>query len=110
MKPGIEREARKLIDEFGAAQPRTMAAFGALAQATFQDGALDVRTKELIALGIAIAQGCDGCIAWHNAALHRLGVTDDQIAEVGAVAVEMGAGIALYRSARALEGYREFGV
>jgi AhpD family alkylhydroperoxidase len=109
MKPDVEQEARQLIDDFGAAQPQAMAAFGALAQATFQDGALDVRTKELIALGIAIAHGCDGCIAWHNAALRRLGATPDQIAEVGVVAVEMGAGMALYRSARALAGFREFG-
>ncbi|MCB1745819.1 MAG: carboxymuconolactone decarboxylase family protein [Gammaproteobacteria bacterium] len=108
MNPDIEQAARQLIESFAKAQPAAIAAFSALAQATFADGALDVKTKELIALGIAIAQGCDGCIAWHNAALQRLGASPEEIAEVGTVAVEMGAGIALYRSAKALEGYREF--
>ncbi|MEQ8660589.1 MAG: carboxymuconolactone decarboxylase family protein [Gammaproteobacteria bacterium] len=106
--PAIEADARQLIATLGAALPETLNAFGALAQATFTDGALDVRTKELIALGIAIATGCDGCMAWHNAALHRLGVAREEIAEVGGVAVEMGGGVALYRAAKALAGYDAF--
>jgi len=106
--PAIEADAKRLIGALGEALPETVDAFGALARATFTDGALDVRTKELIALGIAIAAGCDGCMAWHNAALHRLGVTREEVAETAGVAVEMGGGIALYRAAKALEGYDQF--
>ena len=46
--------------------PDTMKAFSALAQAAGRDGALDRKTKELIALAIAIATRCDGCIGFHN--------------------------------------------
>ncbi len=106
--PAIEAEARRLIGVLGAQLPDTLAAFGQLANATFKEGALDPRTKELIALGIAIAAGCDGCMAWHNAALARLGVSLDEVAEAAGVAVEMGGGIALYRAAKAVEGYGQF--
>jgi AhpD family alkylhydroperoxidase len=106
--PAIEAKARKMFGKLGEALPSTMSAFGALAEATFTDGALDARTKELIALGIAIAGGCDGCMAWHNGALHRLGVSRAEVAEAAGVAIEMGGGIALYSAAKALEGYDAF--
>lgn len=106
--PEIENHAKRIIGNFAGALPETTAAFIKLQQVTFADGALNARTKELIALGIAIAQGCDGCMAWHNAALHRLGVTRSEVAEAAGVAVEMGGGIALYSAAKALEGYDAF--
>ena len=106
--PEIEQYAQRAIGSLAGALPETLQAFGALARATFQDGALDVKTKELIALGIAIAQGCDGCMAWHNAALQRLGATPEEVAEAVGVAVEMGAGVALYSAAKAVEGFAQF--
>lgn len=106
--PEIERDAKRLIATFAEALPDTASAFVQLQKATFNDGALDTKTKELIALGIAIAQGCDGCMAWHNSALRRLGVSRDEVAETLGVAVEMGGGVALYSAAKALEGYDQF--
>ena len=50
-----------------------MQAFSALAQAATRDGALDKKTKELIALAIGVATRCDGCIGFHTEALVRLG-------------------------------------
>ena len=55
--------------------PDTMKAFSALAQAATRDGALDKKTKELIALAIGIATRCDGCIGFHAEALVRLGAS-----------------------------------
>ena len=104
----IEAYAKSTIGELFDALPETAAAFAKLQQATFSDGALDIKTKELIALGIAIAQGCDGCMAWHNAALHKMGATPAEIAETAGVAVEMGGGVALYSAGKALAGYKEF--
>ena len=106
--PEIEGYAKRIIGNLADALPDTAAAFTKLQQATFQNGALDIRTKELIALGIAVAQGCDGCMAWHNAALHRLGATRAEVAEAVGVAVEMGGGIALYSAGKALEGYDQY--
>ncbi len=106
--PGIIDYAKKAFGKLGGTLPATMAAFGKLQQATFQDGALDIKTKELIALGISVAQGCDGCMAWHNAALHELGVPREEVAEALGVAIEMGGGVALYSAAKAMDGYDQF--
>ena len=106
--PEIESELKSLLGEMAEAVPGVLDAFGQLQQATFKPGALDVKTKELIALGIAISQSCDGCIAWHNAALKRLSTSNEEIAEVAAVAVEMGGGLALHPAAKAIAGYKQF--
>ncbi|MFT4582880.1 MAG: AhpD family alkylhydroperoxidase [Gammaproteobacteria bacterium] len=106
--PEIEDHAKEIIGELFEALPATGAAFSQLQQATFANGALDIKTKEYIALGIAIAQGCDGCMAWHNAALRRMGVSREEIAEVAGVAVEMGGGVALYSAGKALAGFDQF--
>src|SRR3974377_1067275 len=45
--------------------PEAMKAFTGLAQAALTPKALDVKTKELIALGIAVAIRCDDCIGFH---------------------------------------------
>ena len=106
--PELEDELKRLLGPLADALPESFAGFGKLQQATFTDGALDERTKELIALGIAIAGACDGCMAWHNAALHRLGCSREEIAEVAGVAVEMGGGMTLYAAAKALAGFDQF--
>ena len=55
--------------------PDTMAGFSAMAQAASRDGALDKKTKELIALALGVAAHCDGCIGFHTEALIRLGAS-----------------------------------
>ena len=62
--------------------PETMQAFSALAQAATRDGALDKKTKELIALALGVAARCDGCIGFHTEALVRLGATRQEEEEV----------------------------
>ena len=57
------------------AVPAVYQGFGDLHQAAFAAGALDTRTKELIALAIGVVEGCDGCIASHAQAAARAGAT-----------------------------------
>ena len=106
--PEIESELKSLLGDMADSVPEVLDALGRLQQATFKEGALDIKTKELIALGIAISQSCDGCIAWHNAALKRLDTPLEEIAEVAAVAVEMGGGLALHPASKAIAGYKQF--
>ena len=61
----VLRELSPLHRELRRAIPDVYAGFGELHQAAFAAGALDVRTKELIALAIGVVEGCDGCIASH---------------------------------------------
>ena len=100
----ISRDLRKLRQDI----PDTMKAFSALAQAAGRDGAIDKKTKELIALAIGIATRCDGCIGFHVEALVRLGATRQEVEETLGMTVYMGGGPSLMYAADAIAAYEEF--
>jgi len=87
--------------------PDTMKAFSALAQAATRDGALDRKTKELIALALGVAAHCDGCIGFHIQALHRLHATRAEVEEALGMAVYMGGGPSLMYAADTLRAFDE---
>ncbi|MGD8780483.1 MAG: carboxymuconolactone decarboxylase family protein [Ignavibacteria bacterium] len=66
--------------------------FATMHKATGDDGALTVKQKELIALGIGIAVRCEGCIACHVQDSLKAGATHEEIVETIGVAVLMGGG------------------
>ena len=88
--------------------PDVMQGFSAMARAAMAPGALDEKTKELIAMAIGVATRCDGCLGFHGKALVRLGATDEEVREMLGVAVYMGGGPSLMHAAHAWESYREF--
>ncbi|KTF70747.1 carboxymuconolactone decarboxylase family protein [Sphingomonas sp. HT-1] len=88
--------------------PEPMAGFHALAKAAGAEGAVDAKTKELIALAIGVTQRCDGCIGFHAKALVSMGASRAEIAEVMAMCVYMGGGPALMYAADALRAYDQF--
>lgn len=88
--------------------PDTMVAFGSLHQSALVDGALSKRMKELVALSIAIAIRCDGCIAYHVHDALAAGATREEILEIIGVAVLMGGGPALMYGAEAYEALEQF--
>ena len=88
--------------------PDVMSGFSAMAQAASKDGALDKKTKELIALALGIAARCDGCIGFHVKALVKLSVTREEFLETLGMAVYMGGGPSLMYAADALTAYEEF--
>ena len=65
---GISTQIAKLRKEM----PDTMAGFSALAQAANKEGTLDKKTKELIAIALAVANHCPGCIGFHSQGLFKL--------------------------------------
>lgn len=88
--------------------PEVMQGFSALAQAATRKGALDVKTKELIALALGVAAHCDACIGFHVQALIRQGATRLEVEEALGMAVYMGGGPSLMYAADALRAYEEF--
>lgn len=90
------------------AAPEAMEGFYTMSKAATSDGALDKKTKELIALAIGVTQRCDGCIGFHAKALIELGATKEEIAEVMAMCVYMGGGPALMYAADALRAFEQF--
>lgn len=85
--------------------PDTMAGFSAMARAATAEGALDKKTKELIALGIGISTRCDGCIGFHTEALVKLGVSREEFVETLGMAVYMGGGPSLMYAADAIMAF-----
>ena len=88
--------------------PDTVRGFGAMGQAAKKDGALSEKTKEFVALGIAIATRCDSCIGFHTRSLVRLGATRDEVCEALAMATYMGGGPSYAYSAKALRAFDHF--
>ncbi len=69
---------------------------------------LTEKTKEFIALGIAVATRCDSCIGFHVRSLVRLGATREELCEALAMATYMGGGPSYAYSAKALDAYDVF--
>ncbi|KMW57490.1 putative carboxymuconolactone decarboxylase family protein [Candidatus Rhodobacter oscarellae] len=85
--------------------PETAKGFNQMGAAAKKGGALDEKTKEIMALGIAIATRCDSCIGFHIKALIRLGITRDELCEALAMATYMGGGPSYAYSAKALAAF-----
>lgn len=88
--------------------PETMKGFSGMAQGACGPGVLDEKTKELMAMGIAIALRCDGCIGFHAKALVKLGTSRQEFVEMLAVAIYMGGGPSLMYAAQALDAWEQF--
>lgn len=89
-------------------QPGVMKGFGDIGKAATAGGALDLKTKELIALAVGVAARCDGCIGFHTKALARLGATIEEVHEALGVAIYMGGGPVAMYAANAVAAFNEF--
>ena len=88
--------------------PDVMNGFSAMAQAASKEGALDKKTKELIALALSVAARCDGCIGFHVKTLVKLSATREEFLETLSMAIYMGGGPSLMYAADALTAFEEF--
>lgn len=89
-------------------QADVMKGFSSMAGAALKAGALDTKTKELLAVGISVAIRCDPCIAFHTEAALRQGATRAEVLETVGLAIYMGAGPSAMYAARALDAYDHF--
>lgn len=70
---------------------------------TYEDGALDRKTKEMLGLVASMVLRCDDCIKYHLGKSHELGVTTDEMYEIFAVANIVGGTIVIPHTRRAAE-------
>lgn len=103
------RAGRRAGAALMAANPKMVAGFQALSAGQNGNGALDPKTKELIALAVAVTTRCDSCIAVHAEAARRAGVTEAELADAMGTAVALNAGAAYSFAMRTLEAYQQFG-
>jgi AhpD family alkylhydroperoxidase len=71
---------------------KTYKPFLEMEEKAFRDGALDKKTKELMALSISIVTKCEPCMEWHLNQAMQAGAKDEEIFETIDVAIEMGGG------------------
>jgi AhpD family alkylhydroperoxidase len=89
--------------------PDTLRGFSALAQAAGKPGALDKKTKELIAMALSVGARCDPCIGFHAETLVKLGTTRAEFEDMLGMCIYMGGGPSLMYAAHALKAFEEFG-
>jgi AhpD family alkylhydroperoxidase len=98
-----DTENLKKLPKLGKNVPGSMKAFQNLNQAVFAEGALDPKTKELIAVAVSISAQCPYCIEVHNANAKKAGATEAELTEAIFVAVAIGAGAAVTHGTHVVE-------
>jgi AhpD family alkylhydroperoxidase len=73
----------------------------------YAEGALDIKTKEMLGLVGSMVLRCDDCIKYHLGKCHELGLTTEQIYEIFAVANIVGGTIVIPHTRRAAEYWEE---
>jgi AhpD family alkylhydroperoxidase len=93
------------IAEIAKTSPDLVKGYRGLVSAHATDGAIDPKTRELIALAVAVTLRCDGCITTHVELARKRGATQDEITDALGVAVMVNAGATLVYSARTIDAY-----
>jgi AhpD family alkylhydroperoxidase len=75
---------------------------------TYMEGALDVKTKEMLGLVASMVLRCDDCIKYHVGKCYELKVTTDELYEIFSVANIVGGTIVIPHTRRAAEYWEEF--
>src|SRR5690554_4032369 len=96
-------QVKARIGDVAKLSPDTVRGYATLSGAGAKTGHLDAKTRELIALAVAVTTRCDGCITVHVDDALREGATRDEIAEALGVAVALNAGAALVFSGRVMD-------
>jgi AhpD family alkylhydroperoxidase len=104
----VQAELREPARALRHAIPDVYDGYRQMHTAAYAAGALDQKTKELIALAIAVSKECDGCIASHARGAVRTGATESEVAEALGVAIAMNGGPGTVYGPRAFAAFREF--
>ncbi len=106
--PKMAHDLGGAIAQLRSGIPEVMKAFREMDTAVSKNGALDAKTKELIAVALGIATRCDGCLAFHARAALKYGATREEVMEMIGMAIYMGGGPSVIYGAKALEAYDQF--
>ena len=101
-------EVKQSLGKLGKEYPNTMSAFRSFMGEVEKKGALDTKTKELIAIALSVATQCKWCIAFHVQNALNAGATKDEIMESCFVAALMAGAPALMYIQIAVKAIEEF--
>ena len=97
----------RMNEKIMAADNKVIKRFFNLDTNAYQEGALDVKTKEMLGLACSMVLRCDDCIKYHLGKCHECGLTDEEIYEVFAIANLVGGSIVIPHFRRAVEYWEE---
>jgi AhpD family alkylhydroperoxidase len=96
------------LTQFGREMPGPMSGFARLHKKAMEDGALSAKVKEMMALAVSIALGCEGCIAYHTHDAITAGATRPELLETISVGLMMSGGPGSIYAAHALDAVEQF--
>lgn len=99
----LSRERKKAHQKLLSLKSKVYEAFVVMEKATYSDGALPKKTKELIAVGISVQMNCESCMQWHIEQAAASGATLREVLEAVEVGIEMGGGPATVSARFALD-------
>lgn len=99
----ICRQQKQAHAKLLAMNSKVYKAFLDMEAATFADGNLSKKDKELIAVGISVVIDCEPCMQWHIDQAAKSGATAQEVLEALEVGMEMGGGPATGSARFALE-------
>jgi len=99
----INRKRKEANARFAKLNSKVYELFLEMGEATFRDGALSKKTKELIAVAIGAVTNCESCMQWHIEQAAEDGATIQEVLEALEVAIDMGVGPVTVNSRFALE-------
>jgi AhpD family alkylhydroperoxidase len=88
----ISYKRKKAHQKLISLNSKVYESFLQMEEATYADGALPKKTKELIAVGISVLADCESCMQWHIDQAAACGATPREVLEAIEVGIEMGAG------------------
>src|SRR4030042_517329 len=99
----ISRHRDKAHKKMLSLESKVYEAFLEMEKATYRDGAVPKKTKELIAVGISVVIDCESCMQWHIEQAAKAGASIEEVLEAVEVGIEMGGGPATVSARFALE-------
>jgi AhpD family alkylhydroperoxidase len=106
--PARHAELQATMPQLAAELRGPIGGFANLHKVAIADGALTAKTKELMALSIAVAIRCESCIAYHVHDALKLGASHAEIVDALGVAVMMGGGPATMYACDAFTALKQF--
>jgi AhpD family alkylhydroperoxidase len=97
----------RMNEKIMAADNKVIKRFFNLDTNAYQEGALDVKTKEMLGLACSMVLRCDDCIKYHLGKCHECGLSDEEVYEVFAIANLIGGSIVIPHFRRAVEYWEE---
>jgi AhpD family alkylhydroperoxidase len=102
-----QKELSNTISKIMETSPDIVGGYSQISGAGAKTAKLDAKTRELIAIAVAVTTRCDGCITFHTDAAIKAGASKEEIVEALGVAVALNAGAALVFSARVMDAYAQ---